>query len=185
MCDGRRSWLSQTSDSGQSIRWAIGLGMAVAVAVPSMSSCRRLAAAPAITEDVRGESYPSGSRRSSRSNGDAPVGAGKTGEACKHLRKNQPANIPLPRTKAWFESLPPNVHPSALLRQFPRIANLIAAVWANSEFFHTYMESLLNDRRGNRRGFPPDVLDDLVSLDRHYDALNGNKRPWTDAGQRA
>ncbi len=103
----------------------------------------------------------------------------------EHLRKATPANRVFPRTSMWIASLPEAVRPTALARRYPRIANLIAAVWSNADFFHTYMESLLTDRRGNRRGFPPDVLDDLVSLERHYDAVNGRKSPWSSEGKRA
>ena len=85
-------------------------------------------------------------------------------EGHRHLRKAGPANTPLPRTLAWFASLPSEVQPSALLRQYPRITNLIAATWGDSKAFDSYMESLLTDKRGNRRGFPRDVLRELGAL---------------------
>jgi hypothetical protein len=90
----------------------------------------------------------------------------------QHLRKATPSSRVFPRTSVWISELPENVRPRALVRRYPRIANLIAAVWGNSDYFHTYVESLLTDKRGNRRGFPPDVLADLVSLRRYYDSLD-------------
>jgi hypothetical protein len=85
------------------------------------------------------------------------------------LRKATPINRPLLRTLMWVADLPHDVQPIALLRRFARIANLIAAAWGDRKCFHVYMESLLADKRGNRRGFPPDVLRDLIALQRYYD----------------
>ena len=92
-------------------------------------------------------------------------------EEHQHLRTAAPANKPLRRTLTWVASLPPDVQPTALMRHFVRIANLIAATWGNPRFFDTYMESLLADKRGTRRGFPPDVLAELVALQRYRDTF--------------
>lgn len=103
-----------------------------------------------------------------------------------HLRKATPANRAFPRTLAWVSTLPQEVRPTALVRRYPRIANLIVAVWANADYFRAYMDSLLTDKRGNRRGFPPDVLDNLVSLQRYHDAVAGPNAPgWTAVTKRA
>src|SRR6516165_8990328 len=81
-----------------------------------------------------------------------------------HLRKATPANTLFRSTLAWVESLPPELRPVALMRDFARIANLIAATWDDLEGFESYMASLLTDKRGNRKGFPPDVRAELVAL---------------------
>jgi hypothetical protein len=91
-----------------------------------------------------------------------------------YLRTAAPANKPLRRTMTWLATLPPGVQPTALLRHFARIANLISATWGKPKVFDTYMESLLNDKRGNRRGFPPEVLSDLITLQRYYDTKDQN-----------
>ncbi len=88
-------------------------------------------------------------------------------EQYKHLRKAAPADGPLARTLRWVEDLPPDVRPTALLRLHPRIANLIAATWGDPKAFGAYMESLLRDTRGNRQGFPPKIVAELVAL-KHY-----------------
>ena len=103
----------------------------------------------------------------------------------QHLRKATPVNRLFPRTSAWLSALPDDIRPTALVRRFPRIVNLIVAVWGNADVFHTYMKSLLTDTRGNRRGFPPDVLDDLVSLQRYHDAVTGTRSSWNAAHARA
>jgi hypothetical protein len=87
-----------------------------------------------------------------------------------HLRKATPIERPLLRTTMWFAGLPEDVRPHALLRRYARIANLIAAAWADAKCFRAYMASLFTDTRGSRRGFPPDVLADLVALSRYYES---------------
>jgi hypothetical protein len=82
----------------------------------------------------------------------------------EHLRKAMPANTLLVRTREWAARLPAEVRPMALLRDYARIANLIALAWDDSIAFNSYMHSLLTDRRGNRRGFPADVQKELSLL---------------------
>lgn len=95
----------------------------------------------------------------------------------KHLRKATPTNTLLRRTLMWVESLPPRVRPMTLMRHFARIANVIAATWGDLECFETYMESLLTDKRGNRKGFPPDVLAELSTLEVYRLAIQDNDSP--------
>lgn len=80
------------------------------------------------------------------------------------MRKAQPVNSALPRTLTWVAGLPLDIRPNALMDRFPRIANVLAATWGDSKAFGAYMESLLTDKRGNRRGFPVDVLRELGVL---------------------
>jgi hypothetical protein len=99
---------------------------------------------------------------------DRPLPIDVAQEEHKHQRKAAPANTALPRTLIWAASLPPEVRPTALLRRYARIANLIAATWPDAKAFDTYMESLLTDKRGGRRqGFPVDVLRELTALVLH------------------
>jgi hypothetical protein len=111
----------------------------------------------------------------------SPISVGV--EEHQHLRKATPTNVPLRRTLEWLKSLPPDVQPFAVVRRYARVANLIAATWEDSKAFHAYMESLLTDKRGNRKGFPPDVLAELLALQRHYDA-RGHDIPSGTAGRR-
>ena len=48
--------------------------------------------------------------------------------ASRSDRRARPINQALPATLKWFESLPPEIQPGALMRDFPRIANQIARV---------------------------------------------------------
>jgi len=92
-------------------------------------------------------------------------------EKRKRRRKAAPANAPLPRTLNWIESLPSSVKPTALLRQYARIANVLAATWEDPKALGSYMNCLLRDDRGNRKGFPPDILRELLALREYHATL--------------
>jgi hypothetical protein len=101
--------------------------------------------------------------------GAAPAAARHPGvrlpdPAMIRLRRQQPINVPLPRTLKWIANLPQDVKPLALLRQFPRIANLMALTWNEPASFKAYMDELLIDRRGNRQGFPKAIRQELLAL---------------------
>ncbi len=99
------------------------------------------------------------------------------------LRKAVPADNLLPRTLQWVTILPPKVRPLALLRQFPRIANAIAATWSDSAAFISYLDSLLNDSRPNRRGFPGAILAELFEINRYYATVMSKERMlWNCVG---
>jgi hypothetical protein len=98
---------------------------------------------------------------------------------CAKPRLSEPANGLLKTTFAWAATLPVHVQPRALMCQFPRIANLIAAMWADANSLRRYVDDLLVDKRGNRQGFPVDVLRELFALRAHYDEIRPEKtRPW-------
>jgi len=82
----------------------------------------------------------------------------------RRLRRLQPLDEPLPATFRWVASLPPEVRPLTLLRQFPRIANGLARAEHDEDGSAGYLEALLNDRRGGRRGFPLAVYTELLTL---------------------
>jgi hypothetical protein len=99
------------------------------------------------------------------------------------LRKRHPYNEPLPFTMRWAATLPIECRPIALLRKYPRIANLLARDWNDPLECQRYLDELLIDRRGGRRGFPADVHGDLLALrdfyrDRHINLPTaGNGAP--------
>ena len=82
----------------------------------------------------------------------------------RHPRRAQPLNQALPATGRWIAQLPADIQPLSLLREFPRIANILARAWPDASSFAAHMESLLHDRRGGRRGFPGDVQSELLML---------------------
>ena len=87
-------------------------------------------------------------------------------------RKAQPVEVLLPATQRWLNSLPREIRPRALVEQFPRLANLFAVNWGNPNECVDFISSLLVDRRGGRRGFPGDVLQDIHNLRLYYARLH-------------
>lgn len=55
-------------------------------------------------------------------------------------------------------------HWSLLEQKFPRIAEHLVEVW-NTPACDKYLQELLINDRGDRHGFPPEVVDDLFLLD--------------------
>ena len=84
------------------------------------------------------------------------------------LRKLNPANVVLPRSRKWSDDLPSHVRPINLIEQYPRIVNLIALDWNNPAVACNHFEDLLIDRRGGRRGFPTAVRQELQALRDYY-----------------
>jgi len=117
-------------------------------------------------EDPRQEKVVPGRASSSMSLGS---------EEHKHLRSAAPADRPLPRTLKWATGLPPHVQPTALLRHYGRIANVIAATWNHPTSLRSYLDCLFSDNRGNRQGFPPEILGELLALKRYRDTLESAK----------
>jgi hypothetical protein len=148
-----------------------------------MSTNRKFAPALRSVNDIRSEVYAIETMKQSLVQRLSPQLRIERDEY-KHLRKADPAHTPLRRTLEWVESLPPRVRPMALMRRFARVANLIAATWGHLEHFETYMESLLNDKRGNRKGFPPDVLAELVTLEVYRLAIEKRGSAWADVSKR-
>ena len=102
-----------------------------------------------------------------RSNLDRPTEAELPCGSTRQRRLSPVAAL-LPTTQEWLDALPRRVQPYLLCRLYPRIANLIAAKWSDTEALRAYFDGLLIDRRRGRRGFPLEVLNDLcVVLDYH------------------
>lgn len=67
-----------------------------------------------------------------------------------------------------LDELPAGLRMLATRRQYPYVLNRIAAAWGRPRAFAATLDELLVDRRGGRLGFPPDVRDELLALQRHY-----------------
>ncbi len=79
-------------------------------------------------------------------------------------RKARPATILLRTTSEWLATLPSEVQPRELARQFPRIANSLCAMWKDTEPCEKYVEELLTDRRNGRCGFAVEIVRELERL---------------------
>jgi hypothetical protein len=86
-----------------------------------------------------------------------------------------------PETAAWLEALPAHVRPGELACQFPRIANKLQEIWKRPAICEEYIEDLVVDRRGGRKGFPAKVATEIVELRNYYADLYPRERGcWKD-----
>lgn len=76
----------------------------------------------------------------------------------------------MPSTRAWMDSLPDNARPLALAEKYPRIANELSHAWHFRAKFKAKMFAYMIDERGDRQGFPADVVVDLTNLKAHFDS---------------
>ena len=91
-------------------------------------------------------------------------------------RRTLPILVLLPNTQKWLDALPLRIQPRALCKFYPRVANLIAAMWTDTEALKAYFDELLVDRRHGRRGFPRDVRNELCVLRNYRAACSPNAR---------
>ncbi len=89
-------------------------------------------------------------------------------DAAKRRQNPTTVNRLLSSTIDWLASLPPNVRPLALATKFPRVANRIAQEWREQGACRRDFDDLVYDKRGTRRGFPPDVYVELMALRDYY-----------------
>ena len=86
-----------------------------------------------------------------------------------HWKRLRRATLPTDRALSgqaidWLLSLSPDLRPEKLGEQFPRIANGLAAAWHDPDERQAVFDKLLNGERKGRKGFPPEVHDELVAL---------------------
>ena len=53
--------------------------------------------------------------------------------------------------------------PTEIEKDFPRIVTAITLLWGNPEM-DTYFNRITVDERGDREGFPPEVMSDIMFL---------------------
>ena len=114
------------------------------------------------TDDKRAEQNDAGSNQGTLQ-GKVPVEEGWAKQ-----RKATPLNRLLDSTTRWAEGLPLEVKPHALMAKYPRLANMAAASWNSASAFRDYLDILLVDRRGGRKGFPPEILAEFEQLRTFY-----------------
>ena len=112
--------------------------------------------------------------------GQRPPGTAPTAsEDWTKRRASEPASGLLRPTAVWASGLPAEVQPTALLAKFPRVANLVAVLWRDPDSLRRYVDDLLVDKRGNRQGFPLDLLREIFELRAYFDELHPpTLHPW-------
>lgn len=89
-------------------------------------------------------------------------------QAALRRQNTTTVNRLLSSTIDWLAALPPNVRPLALATKYPRLANRIAQEWREPSACRKDFDDLGYDKRGTRRGFPPDVYVELLVLRDYY-----------------
>ena len=116
--------------------------------------------------------------------GDPACEPGNDAPPPDHLRRAQPVAVLLPRTASWLAEIPEKFRPTTLATQFPRIANLVRATWADPSARGKYLQELLAGSRPNRKGFPPSVLRELQRLHAVHLTLHDLNRSLWDGEAR-
>jgi hypothetical protein len=70
----------------------------------------------------------------------------------------------------WLESLPAPLRPARLCMSYPRVVNRLALCWSDPASTSELLEDLLIGKRGNRKGFPGPVAEELMRLRRFHDS---------------
>ncbi len=88
-------------------------------------------------------------------------------------------------TIRWLATLPEHVRPVELTRKYPRIANKIAMLWRRVARCEEFLDTLVVDQRGGRRGFPMAIAQELTALRRYYAVLHpiGGSAVWDMEGK--
>jgi hypothetical protein len=71
----------------------------------------------------------------------------------------------LTMTHLWLHRIPSGIHPKQLCRHHPHIANRFAQCWGDRARVEALVDELMNDRRGQRRGFSDRVLAEIARLE--------------------
>lgn len=72
-----------------------------------------------------------------------------------------------PLAQRWLAQIPANAQPTGLCERYPRIANRIALCWPDRVLTAQVFATLFSHNRDGRRGFPKEIVDELVALKRH------------------
>jgi hypothetical protein len=101
-----------------------------------------------------------------------PTARRDTYDAFTALRKPRKEEVLQRLAFTWLAKLPTKVRPIELGRAYPRIANRLAAIWIDPALTAKYFGDLLENKRGNRRGFPPSIEKELRALRYFHNQVN-------------
>ncbi|MEP7297502.1 MAG: hypothetical protein ABI702_15055 [Burkholderiales bacterium] len=69
-------------------------------------------------------------------------------------------------THVWLRSIPTPSHPKHLCLHHPHLANRLAQAWGNAALVQKFMDDVLIDKRGQRKGLSERVRTELHRLER-------------------
>lgn len=79
-----------------------------------------------------------------------------------------------------------NLYPHKTEAQYPRIVEKLEILWGTIGM-ERYFKELLFDERGDRAGFPPDVMAELFALNNYNESMRPSRSAimssWHDGGE--
>jgi hypothetical protein len=93
-----------------------------------------------------------------------------TASYASQRRLQQPNDELTSATREWLQTLPLTVRPECLASEYARVANALRLCWSRPEACLDYFEDLLIDRRGDRLGFPADIVMEIAVLKDYYES---------------
>lgn len=82
-------------------------------------------------------------------------------------------------THAWMADMPESVRPKQLALRYARLANRLCQAWKEPLKCEKFLDDLMMDRRGGRKGFPLQVANELATLrDYHFRLHHEGKSAW-------
>jgi hypothetical protein len=76
--------------------------------------------------------------------------------------------VMLSATHVWLRRLPPRIHPKHLCRYHPHLANRLATCWGDRGRVERFVDDVLIDRRGGRKGLSARVKTELLCVERFH-----------------
>lgn len=83
------------------------------------------------------------------------------------MRGKQPVESLTAESLKWVEQLPEDIRPRNTAAKYARIVNRLAETSSSPLKLNHLISTYLIDNRGGRKGFPPDVRDELFKLQAH------------------
>ncbi|NTV96514.1 MAG: hypothetical protein HGA75_14045 [Thiobacillus sp.] len=76
--------------------------------------------------------------------------------------------------------LPFSIYPRQTIDQYPRIIDMTALLWNEPDGFRKYFDELLNDDRGDRQGFPFEVLMEIGNIREEHERQHPDRKAVLD-----
>jgi hypothetical protein len=106
------------------------------------------------------------------------IEAEAAGQTWKRHSPRPEDNHVLGHTHNWLNALPMGVRPVHLQADFPRIANDLARLWAETAALDLYFEEKEFSPRQDRTGFPPLIKEELLVM--HVYSLRNRPAPYKE-----
>ena len=93
----------------------------------------------------------------------------------RHPPKSEEDHV-LGHTQNWLNALPKGVRPVHLPTAFPRIANQLCRLWAETAALDRYFEEKEFGTRDDRKGFPALIKEELLAMHVHSLRSRGHRK---------